>query len=600
MNHDDGRRRTPIADYGLIGDTRTAALVSATGSIDWMCAPRFDGDPVFGRLVAGDTGGCFSVAPAGRAHISKRAYKDRTTTIETRWEVGAATATVYDSMIAELGATLLPTTTLVRRVIASGGPVDVEVLFDPRRGPDRARLRERRVGGGITCDAGGLALSLTTNADRLIPPREHTVVTVTPSEPLTVVLGVSHRSPAILVPPGLATAAANRDEASWREWCSEIAPGATSRDIVVRSLITLRLLTYSPSGAPVAAPTTSLPEALGGVRNWDYRFAWPRDASIGIAAFLAAGKVREAEAFLAWLMHASRLDRPRLPPLLTLDGRRAGSELTLDGWPGYASSTPVRVGNGAAGQHQLDTYGWVIDALWLLVDNGIELHSEAWRAVRGFADEVATRWSEPDSGIWEPRGEPSQYVHSKLMAWLALDRALAIAGRRGGNRRRAERWKSERDRVAEDVGRNGRHPDGFYTRTYGSEDVDASTLLAPVIGMDDGDSDVTRRTIVALRERLSAGGPLLYRYEPGTDGIEGSEGAFLPCSFWLVQALARSGAGEEARRMFEELVDRASPLGLYGEEMDPATGEHLGNYPQALTHAALVQAALALRDSEAR
>jgi GH15 family glucan-1,4-alpha-glucosidase len=364
----------------------------------------------------------------------------------------------------------------------------------------------------------------------------------------------------------------------------------------------LQLLTYSPSGAPVAAPTTSLPERIGGDRNWDYRYAWPRDASIGVAAFLAADQPREARAFLGWLLHASRLDRPRLPVLFPLDGRPGPPESELSGWPGYAGSQPVRIGNGAASQHQLDGYGWVVDAAWLLTDAGHPLYGETWRAVAGFADRVAATWTKPDAGIWEQRAAPTHHVHSKLMAWLALDRATRIATARGDNyHRRSQHWADACDALAGDIRTRGfNDARGTYTASYGSTDLDAALLILPLLEFEPASSARVRGTVDAIGQELSAGGPLLYRYPPGSDGLAGGEGAFLPCSFWLVRALALTGRREAAEALLEDLLALGGPLGLFGEEMDPETGEHLGNYPQALTHAALVSAALALRTTAAR
>jgi GH15 family glucan-1,4-alpha-glucosidase len=608
----------PIEDYGLVGDTRTAALVGSEGSIDWMCVPRFDSLPVFGRLVGGPGAGSFRFGPAGRATVVDRRYRADSATLETTWEVDGGRLTLTEGMVAELDGRLLPSTLLVRRLSAEGGPVEAVVEFDPRLGdairPPRTehrRLGGRRGGGRgrrgradpggpevVVCSWPSLALAVWADPPVAITPGQPTTVTVAPGRPLTLSLAVADCEPLVLVHPHDAWAALEVDEQRWRAWCDGIDHALPRRDAVVRSLLTLRLLTYSPSGAPVAAPTTSLPEDPGGIRNWDYRFAWPRDASIGIGAFLGVGKVDEARHFMAWLLHASRLDRPRVPVLLTLHGRRPGPERELDGWPGYLDSRPVRVGNGAADQHQLDGYGWVLDAAWLLARAGERLYSETWRAMAGFADTVVDHWREPDAGIWEVRGDAAQHVHSKLMAWLALDRALRIAPRHRTSARRVARWTAERDAIAAEVDVLGYDPAAAtFTRSYGSGDVDAALLVLPMLGIEPPDSPRVRGTIAAVRRQLGAGGPLLYRYTPGEDGLPGGEGAFLPCSFWLVTALARTGLVDEAARLFDELVARASPLGLYGEEMDPATGRHLGNFPQALTHAGLVQAALAVRDA---
>ena len=590
-------RQVPIGDHGLIGDTRSAALVAPDGSIDWLCLPRFDSPPVFGRLIGGEAAGSFSVSPAEPARLERRSYRGDTATLETTWALEGGRVILSDSMVAEVSGRLLPANLLVRRLVSSGRPVQMTLRVSPRFGYERSPAR--RVagrGGALVFEHRGLAMSLATDADTDLVPDEEVRFEVRPERPVTIVLGASHRAPLVLVPPAVAAEEAARDEDGWQQWADGIAAADRHRAVVTRSLLTLRLLTYSPSGAPVAAPTTSLPERLGGERNWDYRYAWPRDASIGIGALLAAGKDQDARAFLAWLLHASRLARPRLPALFTLDGRPGTSERALDGWPGYADSRPVRVGNGAADQHQLDGYGWVLDAAWLLTDSGHRLYGETWRAMARFADHVADTWSLPDAGIWERRDEPRHHVHSKLMAWLALDRAARIARSRGGRAvARATRWTEARDDLAAELREHGYDEQvGAYTAAYGVRALDAAVLLLPLVDIEPAGSARVAGTVDAIREQLGAGGPLLYRYREA-DGLEGSEGAFLPCSFWLVQALARTGRLEEAEELFDELVGLGGPLGLFAEEVDPSTGAFLGNYPQALTHSTLLQAAFALQ-----
>jgi GH15 family glucan-1,4-alpha-glucosidase len=597
----------PIESYGLIGDTRTAALVSSLGALDWMCIPRFDGQPVFGRLVGGREAGTFRMGPSGPATVVSRSYHRDTATLQTTWSTDAASSsesahaggrlTLTEGMVAEVTGRLLPSTVLVRRLSCADSECRAVVELDPRLGEQHRAPTVRRRGRTLVCDWGALAVSVDVDQHLELPVGRPLEVTVSPDRPLTVVLTVADREPLVHVDPETAWELLLADERRWQTWVSGVDADLPWRDVVVRSLLTLRLLTYSPSGAPVAAPTTSLPEDLGGIRNWDYRYAWPRDASIGVGAFLGVGRPEEAYRFLRWLLHACRLERPNLPVLRTLHGRRPPPERALSGWPGFADSTPVRLGNDAANQHQLDGYGWVLDAAWLLVRSGRHLGTETWRAMRGYADQVAKRWREPDAGIWEVRGDPVPHVHSLLMAWLALDRALRIGETHRLRQSRRQRWQQARDAIAADVQERGFDPVlGSYTGIYGSSDLDAAVLVLPLLGVDDDPARV-RGTIDAIADRLSAGGPLLYRYPPGSDGLPGTEGAFMPCAFWLVQALARTGRLEEAQRRFAELVELATPLGLYAEEIDPATGLHQGNFPQALTHAALVQAALALRDA---
>ena len=587
-----------IGDYGLIGDGRTAALCSSQGSIDWLCVPRFDSDPVFGRLVGGERAGSFSIRVDGVRETVRR-YRDRSAVLETTWRTGSSEVRLTEGMVLDVSSSLIPQLVLVRRVETRGAPTVARIRFDPRRGLPGDAPRMQRRSNLLVCSWGPLVLGLLGEPDFPLVPSQEIDVPLDPATPLTFVLTLADREPVIHISSESALRALEATDNWWREWCRGVRYQGPQDREVLRSLITLRLLTYAPSGAPVAAATTSLPETIGGSSNWDYRFSWPRDASIGLSAFLSLGKPEEARSFIAWLLHASRLTRPRLHVLYTLDGNPGPMEREVPEAAGYRGSRPVRVGNAASHQHQLDVYGWVLDAAWGMVRSDLRLNAETWRGMSGLADFVTERWRRPDASMWEVRGEERHYVHSKLMGWLALDRAVRIAGTHRTRRHRVERWQSERDALAADVRARGFDPQrGSYVRSYGAHDLDAALLLLPALGFEEPGSRRLSGTVAAIRAELATG-PFVYRYPP-SESEAGTEGAFLACSFWLVDALARLGRMDEAERAFESLLVHANDLGLFAEEMDPSTGEHLGNFPQGLTHAALIQAALSLQAAVAQ
>lgn len=586
-----------IGDYGLIGDGRTAALCSPQGSIDWLCVPRFDSEPVFGRLVGGERAGSFSIRVDGVRETVRR-YRDRSAVLETTWRTGSSEVRLTEGMVLDVSSSLRPQLVLVRRLETRGAPTIARIRFDPQRGLRADPPRTERRSNLLLCSWRSLVLGLLVEPGLTLVPSEEIDVTLDPATPVTFVLTLADREPVIHITSETAVRALEATDDWWREWCRGVRYQGPQDREVLRSLITLRLLTYAPSGAPVAAPTTSLPETIGGSSNWDYRFSWPRDASIGLSAFLSLEKPEEARSFIDWLLHASRLTRPRLHVLYTLDGNPGPNERAIPEAAGYRGSRPVRVGNAASDQHQLDVYGWVLDAAWGMVRSGRRLHAETWRGMSSLADFVAENWRRPDASIWEVRGEERHYVHSKLMGWLALDRAVRIAGTHRTRPRRVERWQSDRDTLAADVRARGFDPHrGSYVRSYGAPDLDAALLLLPALGFEEPGSPRLSGTVSAIRAELGTG-PFVYRYPP-SESEAGTEGAFLACSFWLVDALARLGRVDEAEEVFESLLAHANDLGLFAEEMDPATGEHLGNFPQGLTHAALIQAALSLRAAAA-
>jgi GH15 family glucan-1,4-alpha-glucosidase len=592
-------KEVAIADYALIGDTRTAGLISKSGSVDWMCLPRFDGLPVFGRLVDRRSGGSFSISLADAKEV-RRSYLPGSAVLETTVSTSTGEAHLVEGMVANVDGALLPQSLLVRRVKCTSGDIGLRVLFDPRLGfPGSPPGRTRRPAHGrLICEWDSLAVSVSCEPPAAIEPGSETELALSAGQSLTVVMSVADRCPVVWVPGSTTERLLADTDRWWRAWSDELDYEGPFPDAIVRSLLTMRLLTHSPSGAPVAAPTTSLPEVIGGSRNWDYRYAWPRDASIGLSAFLATGHARLADSFMHWLSHASRLSRPRLRVLYDVYGKPAPDETDV-GVSGYRRSTPVRRGNGATEQHQLDVYGWVADAAWLLDESGNRLNGETWRAIASFADFVSRNWRRPDAGIWEVRGDPAQYVHSKLMAWLALDRTSRLARRHRVRPRRLRNWERERDAIASWIHANG-VDDRRNTLVWkaGSDELDASLLILPVLGFEPPDSPLVNGTIDAVRAALETEPGLLFRYWQQSDGLEGYEGAFLPCSFWLVQALASSGRAAEATALFEHLLTFANDVGLWSEEIDPISKDLLGNFPQAFTHATVVQAGLALQSAE--
>jgi GH15 family glucan-1,4-alpha-glucosidase len=593
MNHHQAK----IGDYAIIGDTRTAALVSKHGSIDWMCIPRFDGEAVFGRLIDWDGGGSFSISLDETKEI-ERSYAEESAILQTTITTSTGRARLVEGMVANISDTLLPQGLLIRRLECQSGHLRIRLRFDPRLGlPGRRPHRTRRLRNDavLLCEWGSLVIALQCTPDVSIEPGVEAEIDLNAGQLLTIVMSIADRCPVSLVPASKANDAIAETDEWWRRWSHELDFEGPYREAVVRSLITLRLLTYSPSGAPVAAPTTSLPEALGESRNWDYRFAWPRDASIGLAGFLATGDEHLARSFMHWLLHASRLTRPRLHVLYDMYGRPPPQEQELD-VSGYRESVPVRLGNGARAQHQLDVYGWVADAAWLLEESGHQLHGETWRAVAGFANFVAKTWRYPDAGIWEVRGRPAHYVHSKLMAWLALDRISRMARNHRVRGHRLLAWERERAAIAHWIRSHGVDRDrNSYVWKPESKELDAALLILPVLQFEPAGSPLVDGTIDAIHRELEIEPGLLHRYPPHADGLHGKEGAFLPCSFWLVQALATTGRVTEATEMYERLLAYTSDVGLWSEQIDPATKELLGNFPQAFTHATAVQAGLALQ-----
>ncbi|HEX8802575.1 MAG TPA: glycoside hydrolase family 15 protein [Acidimicrobiales bacterium] len=603
--------RLPIADYALLSDCRSAALVSRAGSIDWLCFPRFDGPSVFGRILDDDAGH-WSIGPAdGTSSETTRRYLDDTLVLETTFTTAGGSVVLTDALAVgrnerghELGAGSVGA--VLRRVVGVDGSVDLDLAYAPRPEYGLVSPMLRLVDGGVAARGGADVLALSSPV-----PLETDEVTArgrfTVRAGETVSFALHHRTTSE-EPPRHWTQQEICDRLddtaeAWRTWS-----GAHQRydgpwaDLVHMGGRVLYGLTYYPTGAIVAAPTTSLPEVPGSSRNWDYRYAWVRDASFTLQALWVAACPDEANRFFEYICGtaASQIrERGDLQIMFGIGGEHDLTERELGHLSGWRDSTPVRVGNGAWVQRQLDVYGELIDAAHRLPEQLDRLGSVARRFVADLADTAAARWEEEDHGIWEIRGAPRHFLYSKLMCWVALDRAIVLADRLGASDR-VDGWKASRDRIAEAIMSRGWNDDvEAFTQSFGSDDLDASNLMMPIVGFLPADHPRMRATIEATAAHLTDRHGLVYRYRT-PDGLDGDEGTFLLCTFWLAHAYALAGDLGRARATFEAGAAFVNDVGLLSEEVDAGTGELLGNFPQAFSHIGLVNAAWAIAEAEER
>ncbi|MFJ1594645.1 glycoside hydrolase family 15 protein [Kitasatospora albolonga] len=593
-----------IEDYALIGDMQTAALVCRDGTADWLCLPRFDSHAVFAGLLGTEEHGFWRLSPArpeGTEPLpaDRRRYRGDSLVLESEWDTPRGTVRVTDFMPPRDGAPQL-----IRIVEGVSGRVPMRSELRMRFSYGRVTPWVHKVDGRTVAVAGPDSVwldtqadtygeNLTTYSDFTVGPGDRVAFTISwqPSH---------HEPPALPDPEGSLEAT----ELFWREWVEQCTYHGPYREAVVRSLITLKALTYAPTGGIVAAPTTSLPEEIGGVRNWDYRYTWLRDAAITLSSLLRTGYREEARAWREWLLRAVAGDPENLQIMYGIAGERELGEAELDWLPGYENSTPVRVGNGAANQLQLDVYGEVTEALHLAHMTGLTRNDYAMGLQLKLIEYLEKHWEEPDEGIWEVRGPRRHFVHSKVMAWVAVDRTIKLV-ESGDVEGPLERWYELRDDIHRDVCERGYDKErNTFTQSYGSKELDASLLLIPQMGFLPPDDKRVIGTIEAIQRELSTEDGFILRYptegeDAGVDGLEGDEGAFLACSFWMADDLAMIGRVDEARQLFERLLSLRNDLGLLAEEWDSNLQRQVGNFPQAFSHVPLIDTALRLTASGA-
>lgn len=597
------RAYPPIADYGFIGDCHSVALVSRDGEIDWCCFHRFDSRPVFARLLDWSRGGFFGIAPV-EPYQTRRRYLPGTNVLETRFETAGGTFVLTDCFPireappSDADDPVHPYHQLVRIGRCEGGEVTVHLVFAPRFDygltvPELKPLRD----GLVTVMGGADALLLQSDI-----PITQTEINACEGKRALRTGDVTRAVLTYALPhelrPRVITAeeldgrlASTRD--FWTSWSNRCTYEGPYRDQVVRSALVLKVLTNSPTGAIVAAPTTSLPEEIGGSRNWDYRYAWLRDSAFTLYVLFVLGYTDEARAFMQWITRTTAGRPEDLQALYGVGGERLLPEVELRGLDGYRSSRPVRIGNGATTQFQLDIYGEMIDTAWLYHRHGGVIETDFWDFLVRLGEHVAKVWIEPDEGIWEVRGARRHFVYSKVMAWVAIDRLIRLS-RALQRPLDVDRWLGLRDEIRRRVESDGVDPvSGAFVQSLGSTSLDASALLLPLVHFLPADDPRTRATIERVAKELSVDG-FVYRYLDGGDGLPGGEATFLICSFWLVDNLALTGQLERARELFERLCGCANDLGLLSEEVDPRTGELLGNFPQAFSHIGLINSAIQL------
>jgi GH15 family glucan-1,4-alpha-glucosidase len=593
-----------ISAHASIGDGRSTALVANDGSIDWLCWPEPASPALFAALLDHERGGRWRIAPVGAAEVT-RSYVADTNVLVTRFATPTGRVALTDFMAIpeeSRGDELEPEHLLVRRIRGEGGEVELEVEITPR--PEFGARPARLV------DAGPLGVRLETGA-KIFTLRADVALTVADDrvtarvlvregDTLDFVLAYDESGPSVLplLGPAIDDALA-RTIAGWRRWTAEIRIGAARREAVVRSALTVKLLAYAPSGAIVAAPTTSLPERIGGAKNWDYRFCWLRDAAFTTRALWALGHPDDGIAFCSWLLHATRVTLPRVSVLYDVHGRVPAAERVLHALAGHRRSRPVRVGNAAADQLQLDVYGEVVDAVASVALRTGEVDRSTRLLLRRLGDFVCDHWREPDAGIWEPRIPPQHYTHSRVLCWVALDRLLQLHARGLLGHPPVARWAAERAAIRHDVEAHAWDAQlASYVQVLGGDSVDVALLLLAWYGFHDADDPRMRGTFELVRRRLEVGPGLYLRNERSRSK---GEGAFGICSFWVAEFLASGGGTiDEATAVFTAALGHANDVGLFGEEIDLATGRALGNFPQAYTHVGLIGAALALERAERR